>query len=89
MTRIQKLDVTIEADVRELEALGKDDAVRALIEKLRMKADEAAESVRGRLRTDMQPELTFSKGTNVFTGQECLLVGSRWSVEVPESFQVA
>ncbi len=59
--------------------------VRHLIAILRTKADEEAERVGGRIRTDRTPELDFKQGTLPALGLEFWLLWSKWHAEVPDS----
>lgn len=84
--KIQRLQVEAEIEFREIEALGPGKAERHVIELLRGKAEREAAAVGGRLVTDTMPEMVVAKRASVLTNQDFLLVGTRWLVEVPDSF---
>lgn len=61
-------------------------ASKAIINQAREKADQEARLVGGRVRVDMKPEFYIRRGSHVLLGGDLMLVASRWSVEVPDSF---
>lgn len=60
----------------------------ALIERVRGKAEEEARAVGGRLQTDTLPEFYIRRGSHVTFGGDYLLVASRWTVLVPDQFDM-
>lgn len=64
----------------------KDELATEVVEKCRVKADEVARGVGGRVRTDRAPEFYIRTGGDLVSGEEFLLVASRWAVRVPNAF---
>jgi hypothetical protein len=59
---------------------------RAVVEKSRVKADEMAAGVGGTVRTNRHVEFTSRVGQHMLVPGDFVLVGTRWWVDVPESF---
>jgi hypothetical protein len=66
----------------------KDELSAQLVEKCRVEAEQRAREVGGRVRTDRAPEFYIRTGGDLVTGEEFLLVASRWSVVVPNAFDM-
>lgn len=57
-----------------------------IIEKHRVKAEEEARAVGGRLQTDTVPEWYIRRGSDLINGGDYILTASRWTILVPNSF---
>jgi hypothetical protein len=57
-----------------------------VVERCRVKAEQVAREVGGRLRLDRPPEFYIRRGSDLVEGGDYLLVASRWTVDVPNSF---
>lgn len=57
-----------------------------IVERCRVKADQEARAVGGRLRMDRPPEFYIRRGSDLVHGGDYLLVASRWAVDVPNAF---
>ena len=60
-----------------------------LVERCRVKAEQVAREVGGRLRMDRAPEFYIRRGSDLVEGGDYLLVASRWAVDVPNAFDPA
>lgn len=89
MTKVQKIDITLEVPKADLVSMGRDAAARYCIEKLRHGAETKAHEVGGRVLLDRQPEFIIEEGSRLDTGGDWLLMAGRFEVEVPDSFDVA
>lgn len=90
--RTAQIDVEIEFDADEHQ-IGDRDFPRQVMERMREKADAEATAAGGRLRTDVLPEFNTMRamrpGTSFAEAREVVLCASRWTVDVPESFDPA
>lgn len=84
-----QIDVEIEMDADEIQ-IGDRNFARQVMERMRDKADAEARAVGGTLRTDVIPEFNTMRamrpGTSFEQAREVVLCASRWTVDVPESF---
>jgi hypothetical protein len=64
----------------------KNDLAKKIIDQHRHRADEAASSVGGSVRTDRVPEFYIRRGSDLVEGGDFLLTASRWDVWVPDGF---
>ena len=88
------LDVLVEIDQADLldglTTTEKKDALSTeIVEKHRTKAEQECREAGGRLVVDTAPQFSVSRGSNVLLGGDFILTASRWTVEVPESFDPA
>lgn len=91
MQKTTFLDVEVPIEQGELlDALTSTQAKNRLsaeiIEKHRVKAEEEARAVGGRLQTDTMPEWYIRRGSDLVNGGDYILTASRWTVLVPNSF---
>lgn len=57
-----------------------------IVEKHRVKAEQEARAVGGRLVTDTLPQWYIRRGSDLINGGDYILTASRWTVVVPNSF---
>lgn len=81
------VDVTFEIPLSELAIVR--DPTSFVLEQMRISADHLCDESKARLRTDRAPEVHVSQAVEVKTGKPMVLCASRWSVELPESVEVA
>lgn len=83
------LDVTLEVSAADMTRYPQGKTGQVLLDKLRPVVDEAVAAVPGaRLVLTRGVELHVGHGEHKLTGEEMLLVASRWPIVVPESASV-
>lgn len=82
----QKIDVEMNVPYREIEALGRDRAIREILGKLRYTAQQRVEEAGGRLVPTTLPEIVVKRTSSILLGGDILLVASRWTATVPDAF---
>ncbi len=83
----QILDLTLDLPVAEVERLG-DHSGDEILRRLRYEADRRAREAGGWVIETRLPELVVRQGRSALLG-DMVLVGSRWWLEVPDSFDPA
>lgn len=83
----QVLDLTLDLPVAEVERMG-DRSGEEILNRMRYEADRRAETAGGRVIETRLPEIIVRQGRSALLG-DMVLVGTRWWLEVPDSFDPA
>lgn len=82
MTQRAYIDVLLEIPAKQLAT--EPDPSRAILEMLRVKADQECRTAGATLRTDSTPEIVVKEGHSSFIG-DVTLVASRWAIDAPDT----